>query len=174
MKRRYVVLGISSVLALALTVPALGGPSNPIASSAASAKKLANKALKKANQANSAAQQAQTTAHQALQSANQAQQTANAAQTDTDTVSAAEIGRVLGTSVTETSGDTAAHDFVTAISSCPSGKVLVGISATTGFTTDSALQGAWKLYESALATAAETDDTGNPVDATAQAICINN
>ena len=39
MSKRYTVLGLSVVLALALAVPALGGPTNPIASISASAKK---------------------------------------------------------------------------------------------------------------------------------------
>ena len=32
MKKRYTVLGLSLVLALALAVPAMGGPTNPLAS----------------------------------------------------------------------------------------------------------------------------------------------
>jgi len=55
MKKRYTVLGLSLVLALALAVPALGGPSNPIASVSASVKSIANKALKKAKAAQTAA-----------------------------------------------------------------------------------------------------------------------
>ena len=45
MKSRYTVLFLSLVLALALAVPALGGPTNPIASISASVKSTANKAL---------------------------------------------------------------------------------------------------------------------------------
>ena len=58
MKRRYVLLGLASILAIALAVPAMGGPSNPLATTAASAKKTAKKALKKAKKA-----QAQRVAH---------------------------------------------------------------------------------------------------------------
>jgi hypothetical protein len=87
MSKRYVVLGLSVVLALALAVPALGGPSNPIASVSASAKKIAQKALKKANEAQktantalSTANTANTTANSALTEAKKAQTTANSAQ----------------------------------------------------------------------------------------------
>jgi len=94
MKRRYIVLSLSLVLALALAVPALGGPSNPIASISASVKQTANKALKKAkaaqntantalstaNGAQNAAGKAQTTADNAQKAANAAQGTANTAQ----------------------------------------------------------------------------------------------
>jgi uncharacterized phage infection (PIP) family protein YhgE len=88
MRRRYVLLAITSILAIALTVPALGGPGNPIATGAASAKKTAQKALKKAKQAKKAAKNAQTTADGAASaaaaaqtSADNAQSTANGAQT---------------------------------------------------------------------------------------------
>jgi hypothetical protein len=74
MKKRYAVLGLSVVLALALAVPALGGPTNPVASISASAKSIANKALKKAKSA-------QETANSALNAANSAQSDANKAQT---------------------------------------------------------------------------------------------
>jgi membrane protein involved in colicin uptake len=75
MSRRYAVLGLSVVFALALAVPALGGPSNPIASVSASVKQTANKALKKAKSA-------QNTANSALNAANAAQGSANSAQSD--------------------------------------------------------------------------------------------
>ncbi|MBM3668328.1 MAG: hypothetical protein FJW90_12840 [Actinobacteria bacterium] len=78
------MLGLASIIAIAFAVPALGGPSNPIASSAASAKKLANKALKKAKAANAAAVTAQSTADSAQAAANAAQSTANAAQATAD------------------------------------------------------------------------------------------
>lgn len=95
MKRRYVVLFLSLVLALALAVPALGGPSNPIASLSATVKQTANKALKKAksaqktaNSALSAANSAQSSADGAQKSATQAQNTAKAAQTSANTAQA--------------------------------------------------------------------------------------
>jgi len=92
MSKRYAVLGLSVVLALALAVPALGGPSNPIASTSASVKKIANKALKTAkaaqttaNSALSAASSAQSDANNAGADAKKAQTTANNAQTSANT-----------------------------------------------------------------------------------------
>lgn len=75
MKNRFLILGLASFLAVALAVPALGGPSNPIANGAASAKKTAKKALKKAKEAKTAAAAAQS-------SADAAQATADGATTD--------------------------------------------------------------------------------------------
>ena len=80
MKNRYLVLGLAAFLAVALAVPALGGPSNPIADGAASAKKTAKKALKKAKKANQAAKVAQSSADAAQLSADGAQSTASGAQ----------------------------------------------------------------------------------------------
>jgi membrane protein involved in colicin uptake len=80
MKKRYTVLGLSVFLALALSVPALGGPSNPVASVSASVKSVANKALKKAKAAQTAATNAQNTANSASSAAAAAQKDANAAQ----------------------------------------------------------------------------------------------
>lgn len=77
MRKRYMVFGLSVVLALALAVPALGGPTNPIASVSASVKSIANKALKKAKKA-------QSTANSALNTANSAQGAANGAQNSAD------------------------------------------------------------------------------------------
>ncbi len=81
MKSRYMVLFLSLVLALALSVPALGGPMNPIASISASVKSVANKALKKAKAAQSAANAAQATANSAETNANSAKTAAAGAQT---------------------------------------------------------------------------------------------
>lgn len=81
MKSRYTVLLLSLVLALALAVPALGGPMNPIASISSSVKSIANKALKKAKAAQSAANGAQSTANTALSTANSAKTAASGAQT---------------------------------------------------------------------------------------------
>ena len=80
MKKRYLVFGLSVVLALALAVPALGGPSNPVASISASAKSIANKALKKAKAAQTAANNAQATANSASAAASAAQKDSSAAQ----------------------------------------------------------------------------------------------
>jgi membrane protein involved in colicin uptake len=91
MKKRYLILGLSVVLALALAVPAFGGPTNPISKSLASVKKTANKALK-------TAKNAQTTANSALSAAESAQNTASKANTEIGK-SNTEIKK-LGTSVT--------------------------------------------------------------------------
>jgi hypothetical protein len=85
MKRRYAVLGLSVFLALALAVPALGGPTNPVASISASAKSIANKALKKAKQAQSTANTANSTANTALTEAKKGVSAAAAAQTTANT-----------------------------------------------------------------------------------------
>ena len=42
MKKRYTVLGLTVVFALALAVPALGGPTNPLASASKSVQSIAN------------------------------------------------------------------------------------------------------------------------------------
>jgi multidrug efflux pump subunit AcrA (membrane-fusion protein) len=82
-------------LALALAVPALGGPSNPIAGASASVKSTANKALKKAKAAQKTANGANATANAALSEAKtardeakKAQTTANTAKTTADTAKA--------------------------------------------------------------------------------------
>lgn len=80
MKKRYAVLGLSVVLALALAVPAFGGPTNPIASGSASVKATANKALK-------TAKKAQKTANTALSTANTANAAAAGAAGDAKTAS---------------------------------------------------------------------------------------
>jgi hypothetical protein len=75
MRKRYLILGLSLVLALALAVPAFGGPTNPISKSLASVKKTAYKALK-------TAKAAQGTANSALSAAQAAQSTADKANTE--------------------------------------------------------------------------------------------
>jgi multidrug efflux pump subunit AcrA (membrane-fusion protein) len=92
MSKRYAVLGLSAFLALALAVPAFGGPSNPIAGASASVKSIANKALKKAKAAQNTANGANATANAALSEAKtardeakKAQTTANGAQTTANT-----------------------------------------------------------------------------------------
>jgi hypothetical protein len=95
MKRRYAVLGLSVFLALALAVPALGGPSNPVAGVSADALTIAKKALKKAkaaqktaNAAQSAASGAQNTANTALTEAKKGVSAAAAAQTSANNAQA--------------------------------------------------------------------------------------
>jgi hypothetical protein len=94
MSKRYAILGLSVFLALALAVPALGGPSNPIASVSASAKKIANKALKAAKSAQNTANTANSTANTALNEAKKAQTTgANAQGTANSAKSIAEAAK---------------------------------------------------------------------------------
>lgn len=147
MKSRYVVLSLSVVLALALAVPALGGPTNPLASLSASVKQTANKALKKAknaqatansalavagaaqadagkalsaaNSANTAAKKAQTTADAAQSTANSAKTAAAAAQ--------ATANSKLGTTTSvfgSTEGPNTTSGF--GVTGCPSGSQLTG------------------------------------------------
>ena len=71
MKRRYLVLGFSLVLAVAVAVPALGQSSDPTATTAGG-KKTAKKALKKAEKADQRSQQALNVANEALDTAKQA------------------------------------------------------------------------------------------------------
>jgi hypothetical protein len=86
MKKRYTVLGLSLVLALALAVPAFGGPTNPLASASKGVQSIANQALKKAKAAQKAAAAAQTTANTAEGDATSAGNTANAAQKEASAV----------------------------------------------------------------------------------------
>lgn len=154
MSKRYAVLGLSVVLALALAVPALGGPSNPVASISASVKKTANKALKTAKSAQKTANTANTTANSALTEAQNAlteakkaqttaagaQSTASTAKSTADTAkstadaaktaaAAAEANantRVKGSEqlAESTESNTTANKFVSV--SCPSGKPVLG------------------------------------------------
>jgi hypothetical protein len=87
MKKRYTVLGLSLVLALALAVPAMGGPTNPLASASKSVQSIANQALKKAKAAQKTANAAQTTANSASSAASSA---GNAAEKAQNTATAAQ------------------------------------------------------------------------------------
>jgi hypothetical protein len=80
MKKRYAILGLGVFLAVALAVPALGGPTNPIANISASAKGIANKALKKAKAAEKTANSALSTAQAASSAAGSASGEAKSAQ----------------------------------------------------------------------------------------------
>jgi len=155
LRRRYFVLGLSVVLTIALAVPALGGPSNPVASISASAKSIAYKALRRANAANRAAKKAQTTANTALSTANTAQSTAVGAKTAADnaqasanTAQSTAVGAKTAADNAQTSANaaqatanskfgTTAETFGTAtannntspksnLASCPSGSSLTG------------------------------------------------
>jgi hypothetical protein len=138
-KNRYFLLGITGVLALSLAVPAFGGPSNPIASSAASAKTLAKRALNAANAAQNTANTALSTANSAKTDAKNAQTTANEAKTaaaDAKTIAESK----LGTPTTQ-NGDVSASnatDSKQIISACPAGspKLLSGGYIFTGADAD--------------------------------------
>jgi hypothetical protein len=147
MSRRYAVLGLSVVLALALAVPALGGPSNPVASISASAKSTANKALKKAKAAQSTATAAQNSANSAQNDATKAlneakkaqttgtnaQNTANTAKTTADAAKAAAAAAEANantrikesTQVSESVAESATTPKFTSVS-CPSGEPVLG------------------------------------------------
>jgi hypothetical protein len=147
MKRRYAVLGLSVFLALALAVPALGGPSNPVASISASAKSIANKALKKAKAAQQTANTANGTANTALSTANSAlseakkgvtnaataQATANSAKKLAETANAnAEAAnanansRVLGAVERSGSSETNTETSKSASAECEGSEVTLG------------------------------------------------
>jgi alanyl-tRNA synthetase len=81
MRRRYVVFGLTAVLAISLAAPAFGGV-NPLATIASSVKSIATKALKDAKKAQSTANTALTDAKNAQTSANTAQSTASTALTN--------------------------------------------------------------------------------------------
>jgi hypothetical protein len=107
MSKRYAVLGMSVFLALALSVPALGGPSNPVASTSATAKALAKKALRKANRAQRTANQANGKANQALSNAASAQSTANGAQNSADNAQQAANAAQADANAAQTAADNA-------------------------------------------------------------------
>src|SRR3979409_1319353 len=95
MKKRYTVLGLSVFLAIALAVPALGGPSNPVAHTASALSK-AKKAIGLANNAQGTANSALTGANAAKTAAATAQAAANAAKTAADAANANANTRLLG------------------------------------------------------------------------------
>lgn len=92
MSKRYLIFGLSVVLALALAVPAFGGPSNPIAGASASVKSIANKALKKAKAAQNTANAASATANAALGEAKTARDEAKKAQATANTAQSTAAG----------------------------------------------------------------------------------
>lgn len=107
MRKRYLVLGLSVFLALALAVPALGGPSNPVAGASATAKAIAKKALRKANAAQSTANTALSNAAAAQSTANSAQTDANAAQTTANQAKTAAAAAQTSADNAQTSADAA-------------------------------------------------------------------
>jgi hypothetical protein len=143
MKSRYTVLFLSLVLALALAVPALGGPMNPIASISSSAKSIANKALKKAKAAQKTANTALSTANTANATAGTAQTEAKKAQTTAETAktAAAAAQTTANSKFGETeyvvgplSGSSTTVGFSTA--KCAEGSTITGGGYTTSGTGD--------------------------------------
>jgi hypothetical protein len=158
MKRRYAVLGLSVFLALALAVPALGGPTNPVASISASAKSIANKALKKAkaaqqtaNTANGTANTALSTANSALSeakkgvtnaataqaSANSAKKLAEEANTKAEAANANANNRVLGAVERSGSGESNNEISKSQSASCEGNEVTLGGGFFVGGTSNS-------------------------------------
>lgn len=140
MRKRYVVLGLSAFLALALAVPALGGPSNPVADVSVSAKKLGKRALKKARGANKRAKQAQVTADDAQQGADDALARANNALDSAEAAGVAAINAQetadskLG-NVQQIAGEPTATNGITPKTStaiCPGGTIPTGGSHSVG------------------------------------------
>jgi hypothetical protein len=143
--KRYMTLGFAVVLALSLAVPALGGPSNPVASSAVSLTGV----LKKAKKAKQAAAAAQATADNALSKANAAQSSANGAQSSANSAqstansaqTAAGAAQTTANSALAEAADVSANDLNVSIesettannstspktisASCPAGKEVI-------------------------------------------------
>lgn len=148
MKSRYAVFFLSLVLAIALAVPAFGGPTNPVATLSASVKSIALKALKKAkaaqstaNSALSAASSAQNTANSAEKNAKNAASTAGAALTAAKTAqTAAEAAQAtanskLGSTFTEFGLGSGTKTTVGAdLVACPAGSTVTGGGYTTSGT----------------------------------------
>ena len=134
MRRRTVIFGVAGLLAIALAVPAFGGPSNPVADVTANAKKTAKKALKKAKKANEAAKAAQSSADAAQGTADTAQGTADTAVSDAAAAkSAADAAQATADTkfddTTTNTGSTIGPNTVQsklASAGCPSGQDLTG------------------------------------------------
>jgi hypothetical protein len=196
MKKRYFVLGAAVVLAISLTVPALGGPPNPVSSAAKSVKSKANKALKKAKKANQNAKAAQSTANQALNDAGAAQTTANGAQTAAEGAQTAADAAQTAAEAAQATADQALAEAQTptatklglqtvtdsspsnsndksAIAVCPAGKDSTGGWGFTSATPDVKFQGTLKFYEATVALGFEDPATASNWTVTAQAACIN-
>lgn len=140
MKRRYVVLSLAVVLAVALAVPAFGGPTN-IVSALTNVKKTANKALKKAKAASAAAASAQSTANGAQSDATAAAKAAKSAQTTaTDGLTAAKAAQATANSALSAANTAkAAADAAQATANTKFGHTFSEFSPTEGPNTTSGL-----------------------------------
>jgi hypothetical protein len=139
MKRRYVVFGLSAVLAISLAVPALGGPGNPVATVSKGAKKIAKEALNAANKAQQDATAAQQTANQAQQAASAAQTSANnalnqaqAANTAAQNAQATADSKVDGLEQIIGPGSATNSTNKADVASCSAGKEVTGGGYFTG------------------------------------------
>lgn len=193
--RRYLVFGFAVVLALALTVPALGGPSNPVASSAVSLGKVFKVAKKARNKANAAQEganvalaraatsgqigfNAQVGVGQALEAAAAAQQSADNAQASADAANA-EAGQVSandlswGIGTTTTVGPNSTNNK-TVIAPCPSGEVAIGGFSfiSTPANTDPVVYDGDFWYGTEIGLAREFAATAASWSLTGQASCI--
>jgi hypothetical protein len=144
MKKRYTVLGLSVFLAIALAVPALGGPSNPVAHTASALSK-AKKAIGLANSAQGTANTALSTANAAKTAAATAQTAANAAKTAADAANANANTRLIGTTrrigtaTTNTAGSKSTSVSCTGSNEVPTGGgyVMGGTAPAGAVVTDS-------------------------------------
>jgi hypothetical protein len=190
MKKRYLVLGAAVVLAISLTVPALGGPSNPVSTAAKAAKDTASKALKKAKKANRNAKAAQSTADQALSdaaaartAANNAQTTANEARTAAEAAQATanqaltEAQNPTGTKLgLDRVSDTSANDSnspKSAVAVCPTGKDTTGGWGFVSNVPNVKFTGTIPFYEATVAAGVEDPATGANWSVSAFGACIN-
>jgi hypothetical protein len=144
MRKRYTVLALAAVLAITLAVPALGGPSNPIAQVAGSG----GKALKKAKKGIRLAQAAQSSADNAQNSANNALNAANGAQTSADAANAAAAAAQASADAANANANTRIQNVVarsqnvaasingskSATAACNAGEVVVGGGFSVGGT----------------------------------------
>lgn len=119
MKKRYVVLSAAVFLAVSIAVPALGGRSNPIAETFASATKIAKKAHKRATRANKRVKRANKRVKKVNKNANQALDAAGDAQSSADS----KYGNVDHIAAASGSNSNASK---TIAAECPSGFEVTG------------------------------------------------
>jgi hypothetical protein len=188
MSKRYVTFGFTVLMALALAVPALGGPTNPVARASASASSTAKKALKAAKKAQTTANSAQTTANSASKAAAAAQTSANSASSAAGSANSAASAassaaaaananantRLKTTSSVTTSG-TNGTSHITGVA-CPSGTEVTGGGYGLGGTSpQSAIVTSNRDYGNGwIAIAEEVDGgTSNTWSTDATAICAS-
>lgn len=125
---------MTALVAVSLSVPAFGGPDNPVSETFKSAKSTAKKALKKAKEANKKAKQAQKSADNAQLSADGAASAAATADSKAEAAqSAADAAQATADSkygqVDVVYGDTSdndASDSKLVFANCPSGFDITG------------------------------------------------